>query len=739
MKFVLESQQYGLTTKRKWFKGNKKPERYASTLDQAKYDKNSLERADGQSYVIIDTKTNQLVEDMNIREAKAEIKGNSEHSALSGTIRFKQIGDQVNVIIDLENLPKSKFLGFHIHAKGDCSGNDEDEFKNVGKHYNPSRTQHPEHAGDLTSIYSSNGRIHQEFETDKFTVDEIIGKSVIIHSDRDDFKSQPSGDSGDKIACGVIEALIGDNMKLVKEDLKVWDQEDIDNQNALASIAKELRNILLDNGIYHDQYGEILYDIFDYGNEIHITNVNDMERVEDAIESDLGFPFRIENGYDIVIDTTQEYEDESGDIHTRVSREYLKEDIEISDEPEDISHIIFDNHYGNEFIDEIAVTDRGSIDHYYTLIKNINDAERFNYHSDYWGYDEDYQEQNVELVDKLSPYIGKEVQIDYDDGSITGKLLGIAVDRQYNDIHHTKVILDSIRDNLEESLNEDNQVKKCALCGKEFKGYGNNGQPLVNGRVCDDCNKEVIKARINKSNKLTEKVAVDYINLNNEQKNQLINQVRNFFKRNSRAYVLPSINSDILEFISDLYAIDNQIDLEDRLADEFGITFPKGNLFKILHQFEEPKEEDSDYFDESVNQLKDMADEAKKKQKGLGAFVKLDAGNVEQNVATFNANMTPNIGEDLELSDEEVIEPRTINIKHELRNHDMDNDESFGNLSDMYEFLESELSIDDKKNIISFMLKGDYDSISKLLNDRIDDKLDSELGDLDRYVDKNYR
>lgn len=507
MKFILESQQYGLTTKRKWFKGNKKPERYASTLDQAKYDKNSLERADGQSYVIIDTKTNQLVEDVNIREAKAEIKGNSEHSALSGTIRFKQIGDQVNVIIDLENLPKSKFLGFHIHAKGDCSGNDEDEFKNVGKHYNPSRTQHPEHAGDLTSIYSSNGRIHQEFETDKFTVDEIIGKSVIIHSDRDDFKSQPSGDSGDKIACGIIEALIGDNVKLVKE-------------------------------------------------------------------------------------------------------------------------------------------------------------------------------------------------------------------------------------NANESKSDSN---KCALCGKEFKGYGNNGQPLVDGTVCDECNVEVIKARINKSNKLTEKVAVDYINLTDEQKSKLINQVRNFFKRNSRAYVLPSTNSDILEFISDLYIIDNQIDLEYTLADDFGITFPKGNLFKILHQFEEPKEEDSDYFDESVNQLKDMADEAKKKQKGLGAFVKLDAGNVEQNVATFNANMTPNIGEDLELSDEEVIEPRTINIKHELRNHDMDNDESFGNLSDMYEFLESELSIDNKKNIISFMLKGDYDSISKLLNDKIDNKLDSELGDLDRYVDKNYR
>ena len=582
---------------------------------------------------------------MNIREARAKIEGNSEYNTLSGTINFKQVGDQVRVIIDLENLPKSKFLGFHIHAKGDCSGNDEDEFKNVGKHYNPSRAQHPDHAGDLTSIYSSNGRIHQEFETNKFTVDEIIGKSVIIHSDRDDFKSQPSGDSGDKIACGTIEALIGDNVKLVKEDLRVWDQESIDNQNALAGIAREIEKLFDESDDVN--YGTIDYDIFDYGNEILIKDVYDPDDIGNFIEDELGFRFRVENtqhGYgDVYVDTTQEYEDENGDIHTRVSREYLKEennqtkkcalcgkefkgygnngqplvdgtvcdecnvevikarlsakdenldeDVELSHEPEDISHIIFDSHYGNKFVDEVAVADRGDIDYYYTLITNVNDAEKFNYHSDYWGYDKDYQEQNVELMDKLSPYIGKEVQIDYDDGSITGKLLGIAVDKQYNDISHTKVILDSIKDNL----------------------------------------------------------------------------------------------------------------------------------------------------DESANPLKDMADEAKKKQKGLGAFVKLDAGNVEQNVATFNANMTPNIGEDLELSDEEIIEPRTINIKHELRNHDMDNNESFGNLSDTYEFLENELSIDDKKNIISFMLKGDYDSISKLLNSKIDDKLDSELGDFDRYVDKNYR
>lgn len=130
---------------------------------------------------------------------------------------------------------------------------------------------------------------------------------------------------------------------------------------------------------------------------------------------------------------------------------YSFEDILNESISEDISHLIFDKRYGNKRIAELDVASLNDIDHYFKLIKTVKEAEKFNYHSDYWGYDEDYQEQNVDLITSLSPYINKLVTIEYDDGAIQGKLLGIAIDKEYNSISHTKVILDSIKD-LDESL-----------------------------------------------------------------------------------------------------------------------------------------------------------------------------------------------------------------------------------------------------------------------------------------------
>ena len=120
--------------------------------------------------------------------------------------------------------------------------------------------------------------------------------------------------------------------------------------------------------------------------------------------------------------------------------------IEDFEDVEDISYLIFDTSYGQKYIEELDIASKEEIDHYFTLIRNVHEAEVFNYHSDYWGYDEDYQEQNIELIDALSPYINKRVAIQYDDGVIEGTLLGIAIDKQYNSISHTKVILDDIRD-----------------------------------------------------------------------------------------------------------------------------------------------------------------------------------------------------------------------------------------------------------------------------------------------------
>ena len=78
-------------------------------------------------------------------------------------------------------------------------------FTNFGmKHYNPHGCDHPYHAGDLPPLFETSGLALSAFLTDRFTVDEVIGRTVIIHDQPDDFTTQPSGNSGTKIACGVI-------------------------------------------------------------------------------------------------------------------------------------------------------------------------------------------------------------------------------------------------------------------------------------------------------------------------------------------------------------------------------------------------------------------------------------------------------------------------------------------------------------------------------------------------------
>jgi Cu-Zn family superoxide dismutase len=96
-------------------------------------------------------------------------------------------------------------FAFHVHAGGSCSGTPEDPFENTGAHYNPQGCEHPEHAGDLPPLFENNGYAYSVFFTDRFTAEESIGRTAIIHSLPDDFHTQPSGNSGKKIACGEIK------------------------------------------------------------------------------------------------------------------------------------------------------------------------------------------------------------------------------------------------------------------------------------------------------------------------------------------------------------------------------------------------------------------------------------------------------------------------------------------------------------------------------------------------------
>lgn len=88
----------------------------------------------------------------------------------------------------------------HIHEYGDCTP----PFNKTGEHYNPANTIHPYNTGDMVSLLGNNGFAYHVFYDKRFSTSEIIGKSVIIHSNIDDFMSQPSGNSGSKIGCGVI-------------------------------------------------------------------------------------------------------------------------------------------------------------------------------------------------------------------------------------------------------------------------------------------------------------------------------------------------------------------------------------------------------------------------------------------------------------------------------------------------------------------------------------------------------
>ena len=91
----------------------------------------------------------------------------------------------------------------HIHEYGNCSL----PFDKTGGHYNPTGQMHPYHAGDMPSLLGNDGYAFTAFFDNRLTIEEIIGKTLIIHSMRDDFTSQPAGDPGSKIACGVITKL----------------------------------------------------------------------------------------------------------------------------------------------------------------------------------------------------------------------------------------------------------------------------------------------------------------------------------------------------------------------------------------------------------------------------------------------------------------------------------------------------------------------------------------------------
>lgn len=144
--------------------------------------------------------------------AVAELKPTQGNTAM-GTIHFRQSKEGVTLTAEAKGLTPGAH-GFHIHDKGDCSAPDG---TSAGGHFNPLGKPHGDpmhaehHAGDmpmLTADASGNARL--EARLDGLTIGsgaaDIVGRGVIIHAAPDDFKTQPTGNSGARVACGVIVA-----------------------------------------------------------------------------------------------------------------------------------------------------------------------------------------------------------------------------------------------------------------------------------------------------------------------------------------------------------------------------------------------------------------------------------------------------------------------------------------------------------------------------------------------------
>lgn len=134
-------------------------------------------------------------------------------SSVSGTVTFAQLDDHMQIEAVVNGLPSGPH-GLHLHENGDCSAVDA---SSAGGHFSPEEDPHgapsdapgQHHAGDLGNLTAgANGRGELEIEDPELTlVGEfgVVGKAVIVHAEADDLSSQPSGDAGSRIACGVIE------------------------------------------------------------------------------------------------------------------------------------------------------------------------------------------------------------------------------------------------------------------------------------------------------------------------------------------------------------------------------------------------------------------------------------------------------------------------------------------------------------------------------------------------------
>ena len=141
----------------------------------------------------------------------------ANESSVYGEAKFVQINNKVIINVEVKGLSYG-LHAIHIHEFGDCSSLDA---KSAGGHWNPNNKKHGEwgseshHKGDIANLFAdSSGNSSLKFETDLWCLNckeesnNIIGKSIIIHQGLDDFHSQPSGNAGKRIGCGIISLIL---------------------------------------------------------------------------------------------------------------------------------------------------------------------------------------------------------------------------------------------------------------------------------------------------------------------------------------------------------------------------------------------------------------------------------------------------------------------------------------------------------------------------------------------------
>jgi superoxide dismutase, Cu-Zn family len=136
----------------------------------------------------------------------------TDGSSVRGVVTFVRTNEVTLVQVNLTGFKPNSMHGMHIHESGDCTSRDG---SSAGGHFNPTSSDHggpnspPRHSGDLGNITAdSKGQIYSSFKIDDVAFgtgqDSIIGRGLVVHADTDDLKSQPAGNSGARLACGMI-------------------------------------------------------------------------------------------------------------------------------------------------------------------------------------------------------------------------------------------------------------------------------------------------------------------------------------------------------------------------------------------------------------------------------------------------------------------------------------------------------------------------------------------------------